>query len=185
MRSLATFTVVLTTSLVTTSLVTTSLAATSATGKGVSLRPAQGFDGDPASDADFTKYALKGGALMCGLTGTDKTAGILIKDKRDPPSAASIWSGNMQDFASWYWHDTQAQRSTCKPGQSFDLTEMMNGLGLSDLPKDEEGDNACYRTEHWDPAKKDDKNQQVPAINQWYQVGEKGYRVGDEPGRSL
>jgi hypothetical protein len=61
------------------------------------MRPATAFwDDDFASPADFQKAADKGGALICALLGSDRTAGLLLKDKRNPPSAASIWTGDLK-----------------------------------------------------------------------------------------
>jgi hypothetical protein len=48
------------------------------------------FDDDLASAEVFKKAADKGGALMCAMAGTDRTAGLMLKDTRTPPSAASV-----------------------------------------------------------------------------------------------
>jgi hypothetical protein len=52
----------------------------------------------------------------------------------------------------------------------------MQKLGLDGRPESEGGDNVCYGIEHWDPTR-EEGGKQVPAINQWYKVSERGYRV--------
>lgn len=142
--------------------------------------PAQGFfDDDTASPEDWTTYTLKGGALMCGLAGTDEEAGQLLNDLREPPSAESQWTGDLkQEMYEWYWHDVNPATYTCKLTDHWNIGYAMRSLGLNGKPKTEGGDNTCYRVEHWDPDKQEN-GMQTPAINQWYKVGngEKEYRV--------
>jgi hypothetical protein len=114
---------------------------------------------------------------MCALVGSDQTAGRQIKDTRNPPSAASIWSGNLkQELHNWYWHEMSPSSKGCQlAGWKFGA--MLRVLGLSEKEKNKGGDNQCFRVEHWDAGKEDDEGEQVPAINQWYNVGETDYRV--------
>lgn len=135
------------------------------------------WDDDVASDADWDKYIHKGGALMCGLVGSDRTAGRLIKDTRNPPLAASVWSGNLkQELYDWYWREMNPSSKGCQLG-GWEFSGMLNALGLSEKEKAKGGNNQCSRIEHWDANKEDDKGHQVPAINQWYKVGDTDYRV--------
>lgn len=140
--------------------------------------PAHGFDGDDiADDEDWAKYTSKGGALMCGLRGTDQTAGSLMNDRRNPPSAASIWNGDLrQELHTWYWRHIDPATYSCKINDHWNFASALKSLGLNGKPTAEGGDNTCFRVEHWDPSKQENGHQ-VPAINQWYKVGDKEYRV--------
>jgi hypothetical protein len=135
------------------------------------------FDDDTASAGDWATFTNKGGALVCAMAGTDRTAGILLKDTRTPPSAASVWTGDLrQELIEWYWHDLDASSKTCQINEFWELSHAMQSLGLDGRPKANDGDNECFRIEHWD-SKKEDKGQRVPAINQWYKVSGANYRV--------
>ncbi|KAJ4372914.1 hypothetical protein N0V83_003205 [Neocucurbitaria cava] len=81
-----------------------------------SPRPAQGFDDDDqASAIDWATYTNKGGAFMCGLLATDQSAGQLLRDARTPPSAASLWRGDLkQELSTWYWHVNGRPTYNCK-----------------------------------------------------------------------
>lgn len=53
---------------------------------------------DPAAIADqatWDKYAARGGQLMCVMRRSDKYAGTVMEDSRVPPSAESIWTGDL------------------------------------------------------------------------------------------
>ncbi|KAG9191881.1 hypothetical protein G6011_10615 [Alternaria panax] len=55
----------------------------------------------------WTKSAAKGGALMCGLDGSDQIAGRQIRDTREPPSAASRYNSDIAtELENWYWRET-------------------------------------------------------------------------------
>jgi hypothetical protein len=47
-------------------------------------------------DDNWDKYVAKGNHLNCIMRASDAGAGFLIDDKRKPPSAASIWSGDLR-----------------------------------------------------------------------------------------
>lgn len=142
------------------------------------MTPATGFwDDDLASSADFSKFADKGGALICALAGTDRTAGHLLGDKRDPPSAASIWTDNLkQALHDWYWRPMTPATEGCNLNDYWKLSAALRALGLDARPKSQGGNNMCHRLEHWD-AEKEENGKPVPAINQWYEVGGVSYRV--------
>jgi hypothetical protein len=61
--------------------------------------PSMGYDHDIADEATRTRYTKKGGALMCMLRSSDEYAGTELKDTRNPPSAASVWQGDLQSKA--------------------------------------------------------------------------------------
>jgi hypothetical protein len=147
-------------------------------GNGIFKRQEPAFFGDDlASAEDFKKAADKGGALMCAMAGTDRIAGLMLKDMRTPPSAASVWTGDLrQELSTWYWHDMDTSSKACQINDFWKLSYAMQVLALDGTPKANGGDNECFRIEHWDPQKKD-KGQMVPAINQWYKVGDTDYRV--------
>ncbi|KAJ4369598.1 hypothetical protein N0V83_005360 [Neocucurbitaria cava] len=142
--------------------------------------PALAFDSsDLADPQDWTRYTLKGGALLCALHATDQLAGRQLHDTRNPPSAASIWTGDLkQALETWYWHDVPpTEPSICDIAGYWKIPFAVRSLGLDSRLKVEGGDNACYRVEHWDPGMKDGENgRQVPAINQWYNVDGREYR---------
>ena len=152
--------------------------ATCASKSATTPHPATAFwDDDTASDADWEKYTLKGGALMCGLAGTDRTAGRQIRDARNPPSAASVWSGDLrQELDTWYWREMSPSSKGCQLQEYWEFPAMLAALGLNGRPKSGGGDNVCLRVEHWDP-NKEEGGKQVPAINQWYKVDGKDYHV--------
>ncbi len=114
---------------------------------------------------------------MCGLDSSDEEAGVQMGDKRTPPSAASLWTGDLrQDLAAWKWTEVNPSSYSCKIDDHWDIPEVMKGLGLNGKPQSEGGDNLCHRVEHWDP-KQEKGGNQVPAINQWYTVDGKEYQV--------
>jgi hypothetical protein len=135
------------------------------------------WDDNLASPEDWETYSLKGGALMCALEGTDRMAGRLINDTRNPPSAASAWSGDLkQELQDWYWHELTPTSKGAQLDDYWKFSATMQALGLNGKPKSAGGDNACYRIEHRDPSKQENGHQ-VPAINQWYRIGGNDYRV--------
>jgi hypothetical protein len=145
------------------------------------LHPATAFwDDDLASARDRDKVTHKGGALICGLEGTDRTAGRQLKDLRNPPSAASPWPDDLkQELIDWYWHEVTPTTKGCKLDDYWKFPATMQALGLNGKCRSEGGHNVCYRVEHWD-ANKQENGIQVPAINQWYKIGDSSYRVSLE-----
>ncbi|EDU43710.1 conserved hypothetical protein [Pyrenophora tritici-repentis Pt-1C-BFP] len=134
-------------------------------------RPKVAFWDDPASPEDWQKYTAKGGALMCGLEGSDQTAGRLMGDTRQPPSAASKFNGDLQtELQDWYWRPVHPATYSCSISQHWQIPHAVESLGLSGTSKAQGGDNECFRTEHWDPERRDDDGNQIPAVNQRYTV---------------
>lgn len=85
---------------------------------------------------------------MCGLTGSDTTAGVLLKDTRNPPSAASVWDSDLkQELASWYWHDIIPNSYGCKMDEHWRIASALQSMGLSAKSAEQGGDNKCYRIE--------------------------------------
>ncbi|RMZ68536.1 cytochrome p450 [Pyrenophora seminiperda CCB06] len=129
------------------------------------------FFDEPASREDWIKYTTKGGALMCGLEGSDQTAGRLLRDTRDPLSAASRFQGDLQtELHNWYWRSVNPATWSCNFIKDWQLSEALHGLGLDGYSKAHGGDNECFRIEHWDPNKSDENDNTIPAILQWYTV---------------
>lgn len=136
------------------------------------------FDDDYASEEDWKRYTSKGHTLMCALASNDENAGKIIGDTRNPPSAASEFQGTLeQEMKDYYWHDTNPSTYSCKLDTHWKMSYAMQSLGLNGKPVSENGDIQGYRTEHWDPDKEDDNGNRIPAINQWYKVGNKELRV--------
>jgi hypothetical protein len=48
-----------------------------------------------ASDEIWDRYQKKGAHYQCLFPATNEAAGRLVEDKRTPPSAQSVWAGNM------------------------------------------------------------------------------------------
>ncbi|CAN9102611.1 unnamed protein product [Alternaria sp. RS040] len=144
-------------------------------------RPTVAFwDDDHAAEVDWKKSAAKGGALMCALEGSDQVAGRQIRDTREPPSAASRYNSDLKtELHDWYWRETNPSTFSCSFSEHWHLAHAMRSLGLDGKPASEGGDNQCYRIEHWNPENRDDKGNQIPAINQWYSVPghDKQYRA--------
>ncbi|KAI5376525.1 hypothetical protein J4E82_004746 [Alternaria postmessia] len=144
-------------------------------------RPAVAFwDDDHATEVDWKKSAAKGGALICALEGSDQVAGRQIRDTREPPSAASRYNSDLKtELHDWYWRETSPSTFSCSFSEHWHLAHAMRSLGLDGKPASEGGDNQCYRIEHWNPENRDDKGNQIPAINQWYSVPghDKQYRA--------
>ncbi|UPX16374.1 uncharacterized protein EKO05_0006781 [Ascochyta rabiei] len=131
------------------------------------------FDDDMASDADWKKFTDKGCALAYGLNGNDQEAGLQMGDKRTPPSAASPWTGDLnQELQTWEWSIVDPTTYSCKMNDHWKISEAMRSLGLNSKSKPEGGEIACYRVEHWDP------KAGTPAINQWYTVDGIEYQFG-------
>jgi hypothetical protein len=130
------------------------------------LRPTIAFwDDDYASDKDWDKYTHKGGALMCGLEGSDETAGGQMGDKRTPPSARTQFNGDLKtELQNWYWHDINPSSFSCRLAEHWHLLNAMQSLRLDGRPASEGGDNTCYRVEHRD------SDNTAATINQWYKV---------------
>jgi hypothetical protein len=141
------------------------------------------LDDDLASVGDWTKYANKGGALMCALEGSDLTAGGLIGDRRNPPSGASLWIGDLrQQMRDWYWHDTTVSAHGCEFDTFWNFGALFRALGLSTKAQSAGGDNVCYKTVHWDPDRNGPDGSRLPIILQWYERGEKQFQVSLKQG---
>lgn len=117
---------------------------------------------------------------MCALQGSDQTAGLQLKDTRSPPSAASHFNTDLKtELHTWYWRSVDPASFSCSFSDHWGFSKAMQALGLSGKPASQGGDNKCYRIEHWDPEKRDDNGNQIPALNQWYNVAgiEQQFRV--------
>jgi hypothetical protein len=134
------------------------------------------FDEDLASDAKWAKYTFKGGALMCGLNGDDLTAGHQINDPRNPPSAASVWTGDLrQELRDWYWREMTPRSNGCNFDGFWKIGNTLRALGLS---TQDGGVNACHKIVHFDPEKKEERGGMVPVIGQRYDRNGREMRVG-------
>jgi hypothetical protein len=138
-------------------------------------RPTVAFwDDDYASEKNWDKYTHKGGALICGLEGSDKTAGGHMGDKRTPPSARTQFNGGLEtELQNWYWRHINPSSFSCRLAEHWHLPHAMQSLGLDGRPASEGGDNTCYRVEHRNP------ENSAATINQWYKVPgtEREFRV--------
>ncbi|KAF1851022.1 uncharacterized protein K460DRAFT_271378 [Cucurbitaria berberidis CBS 394.84] len=133
-----------------------------------------------ADQVTWDRFVLKGGALVCAMRNSDKLAGEWLNDVRDPPSAASVWQGDLKpELKKWGWNDVMSNKMLCSFDNDgfWELESTFRGLGLNPHPVSEGGHNECYRIEHWQPNLKDDNDRMVPPADQTYKVGEKRYRA--------
>jgi hypothetical protein len=133
--------------------------------------PAMGFfEDDFATPQDWERYTTKGGGMLCGLVVTDRIAGTMLQDGRDPPLAASEWQGGLvQELITWYWHDLVDDQSYCDIADRWEMGHALKSLGLNGKSKNRGGDNECFSIEH--------QTRSGSPINQYYEVGGKQYRV--------
>jgi hypothetical protein len=100
------------------------------------------FDDDTAQPDDWDRYTAKGGGLLCGLMITDRAAGEMLKDGRNPPSAASEWQGGLEEeLKTWYWHQLDDDQRYCDIAKRWELGYALKSLGLNEMSKKSGGDN--------------------------------------------
>jgi hypothetical protein len=176
------------------------------------LQLATGFGGldfdinNYADQALWDKYLKKGDHMLCLMEATDQGAGWLEEDTRQPPSAASKWTGDLRgDFSSlhdedntwltcltaelqkWFWHESQYDKGWECDFEGMGLKTTFEGLGLNSQSKyDDEGDpqegsNDCFSIQHYDEmwvADPDDPwGETIPIKDQKYNVDGKEYTV--------
>jgi hypothetical protein len=76
------------------------------------------------------------------------------------------------ELKKWGWRDAGNSQDSCDFDASWKIGEGLDELGLSDKPKEDGGDNECFRVEHGDEMRKDDKGDRIPILKQTYTVGE-------------
>ncbi|KAI4940565.1 hypothetical protein J4E86_010765 [Alternaria arbusti] len=113
--------------------------------------------GNWADDTKWQKYLDKGHHLKCLMEATDRGAGWLSRDTRQPPSAASKWTGELRaEVPLWYWHEAEVDTSWDGDFEAQGLRTAFEGHGLNSRPKfDEDGDrvdgsNQCFKITHYD-----------------------------------
>ncbi|KAH9865863.1 hypothetical protein J1614_009450 [Plenodomus biglobosus] len=148
-----------------------------------------GLDFDPhkyASDAQWKQYVDKGQHLICLMEATDEGAGYLIEDTRTPPSAASLWTGELDDeLEEWFWHDHDWDQDWECDWRRIGLKNAFEGQGLNADPAfDDDGDpqdghNECISITHFDENDVEDVHapwpQMKPVKDQHYKVRGKEY----------
>lgn len=135
-------------------------------------------DLDEASDEDFSKIANKGGALMCAIEGSNQTAGRQINDKHNPPSGASVFTGDLtQAMRDWYWNEAIPRAHSCEFDTFWQMPAAFGALGLSTKSTSLGGDNVCYKAVQWDPNRTGPDGNRVPVVSQWYENGGKQYQA--------
>ncbi|KAI4638163.1 hypothetical protein J4E93_010319 [Alternaria ventricosa] len=143
--------------------------------------------GNWADDAKWQKYLDKGHHLTCLMDATDRGAGWLSKDTRQPPSAASKWTGELRaEIPLWGWHEADIDKGWDADFTAMGLRTAFEGHGLDSQPKfDDEGDrlhgsNECFKITHYDETLRLYPNnpnnyEMVYAKDQKYWVGGKEY----------
>ncbi|KAF3043373.1 hypothetical protein E8E12_001895 [Didymella heteroderae] len=116
---------------------------------------------DIATDATWAKYRAKGHWYGCLLDMKDELCGRALGDMRNPPSAESIWQGDLrQSILDWGWYDAFYDsdiscnfRDSTMDGvydAKIKIQTALEALGLSWLPFGKGGDNECHSVEHYD-----------------------------------
>lgn len=140
-----------------------------------------------ATKALWDKYLDKGNRLMCLMEATNRGAGWLSQDNRQPPSAASRWTGDLRtELGTWGWREGEVDKSWECEFTTLGLKEAFQGLNLDprsmyeESGQPQEGANDCYYLQHYDERSKDSEDEYGEAeeiVNQKYHVGGKEYTV--------
>ncbi|KZM22752.1 hypothetical protein ST47_g6100 [Ascochyta rabiei] len=132
---------------------------------------------DIASDEAWNKYKAKGLYYGCLLDMSNESAGKAMKDLRIPPSAESVWQGDLRnEIHKWGWH-----KAYYMPEVNCDFRDdptmgtnrigtALSALGLSPLPASAGGDNECYSIEHFDETLMEDEDDEIPIDEQYYNI---------------
>ncbi|KAJ4361646.1 hypothetical protein N0V95_001723 [Ascochyta clinopodiicola] len=131
---------------------------------------------DIASDEAWNKYKAKGLYYGCLLDMSNENAGKAMNDLRTPPSAESVWQGDLRnDIPKWGWQEADYMsdvncdfRDEPTTGSNR-IGTALSALGLNPLPATAGGDNECYSIEHFDEALLEDEDD-VPIDEQYYTV---------------
>ncbi|EUC33421.1 hypothetical protein COCCADRAFT_96195 [Bipolaris zeicola 26-R-13] len=124
------------------------------------FNPALGEDYDPevfASNQLWEERVTIGSYMFCLMMASDTTAGMLMEDDREPPSAFSAWA--MHDInhilGLWGWFNTPTAQGRECDFRSVGLQYAFEGLGLNYEPKYDDGfqpangENVCFSILHW------------------------------------
>ncbi|CAE7012111.1 hypothetical protein P3342_003555 [Pyrenophora teres f. teres] len=128
-----------------------------------------------ADQATWDKYIKKGDRLLCLMAASDRAAGYLEQDPRDPPSAASKWIGDIRnELEMWYWHEAYVEVDWDCDFEAAGLKTAFDGLELNSLPLHDGdgnpiGDNNCWAIHHYDD------NSDEDIVNQKYMANGKEY----------
>ncbi|KAI4912818.1 hypothetical protein J4E90_006224 [Alternaria incomplexa] len=142
--------------------------------------------GNWADDTKWQKYLDKGHHLTRLMDATDRGAGWLSKDTRQPPSAASKWTGELRaEIPLWYWHEADVDTGWDGDFEAKGLKTAFEGHGLNSQPKfDDEGerlggDIECFKITHYDEEREPDPRPQFGGMmackDQDYYVAGKKY----------
>ncbi|KAJ4356279.1 uncharacterized protein N0V89_004310 [Didymosphaeria variabile] len=139
------------------------------------------FDADTlASDKEWKAAVCRGGQLIDSMLASDEEAGRNIQNTKQahPASARSEWQGDLkQELRTWGWHDFYSS-SAHADMDHWQVSSVVEALGINGKPKAEGGNNVPYDVQHWDPDAKDEKGNDINKRNQKYKVDDKEYRVG-------
>ncbi|XPS74992.1 hypothetical protein M3J09_007104 [Ascochyta lentis] len=136
-----------------------------------------------ASDAVWDKWRMKGSHYQCLFEANDEAAGRLIEDTRTPPSAQSIWRGDMYaDRLTWNWHEMYFDEDDCN-FEYLHLKDAFDALNINAYCEDDGGHNMGWGLGHYDENRVDKITNpnavhfpMVPVHEQTYMVGDKTYR---------
>ncbi|KAI4661440.1 uncharacterized protein J4E79_005253 [Alternaria viburni] len=138
-----------------------------------------------ATKALWDKYLEKGNRLMCLMEATDRGAGWLSQDTRQPPSAASRWTGDLRaELKLWGWREGDMDKGWECEFTKLGLKEAFEGLNLDprsmyeESGQPQEGANDCYYLQHYDERSQDseDEDGEMKDVkDQKYYVGGREY----------
>ncbi|PVH95963.1 hypothetical protein DM02DRAFT_689119, partial [Periconia macrospinosa] len=124
-----------------------------------------------ADDALWERVSCKGGHLVAAMKESDEEAGIRIQDTRNPPSAASLWQGDLkEDLRKWFWHDFQEDDDVIR-GDHNGYWHVEGAIRALKLNGDPGADNVPFAVYH------EDKNSKTPITQQTYNVDGHEYRA--------
>ncbi|KAJ4342391.1 hypothetical protein N0V87_001009 [Didymella glomerata] len=133
-----------------------------------------------ASDGLWDKHQKKGDHYQCLFAADDEAAGRLVEDTRTPPSAQSVWKGNMYaEREIWNWHQNYFDEDNCN-AEDLHLKDAFEAIGLSTECLEEDGHNQGWSLGHYDEFREDPDagpyGGMLDIIKQTYQVGPKTYK---------
>ncbi|KAF2845828.1 hypothetical protein T440DRAFT_459454 [Plenodomus tracheiphilus IPT5] len=125
-----------------------------------------------ANDATWNAVVANGAALNCLMRRTDKDAGKVLRDQRDPPSAESTLfvnhhrEENRDLLRKWYWFEITPSKDATKLDSYWGWGDANRANGLLTTGRNQRP----YRVEHFNPRSPDPPRTQsyvVDGRNYW------------------
>lgn len=130
---------------------------------------------DVASDARWNEAIMNGERFLCQMRRTDKDAGKVLGDRRDPPSAQSVFedsswisSAFKKNMRQWYWYEHRTRPNALDFAFYYGWKEALVALQIE---RSSHHTNHAFNIQHWNPDIPD------PKETQHYTVSDKVYWV--------